>query len=468
MSADPLLRPGAPVDIHRPYEQELSDGTAPDLAIVIGGALAISTPAGQLPPWDPRIEALIGGADAPGEPTLAMAELESSFFDPRGFSGYPYPWGKAPVYGAVPGIAADLRHRGLSMLARANAHALDWGPEGMRATGAALDEAGLYHAGAGEREGLARMAAYTETADGGGRVALVAAALGFRPTTNALSEHGAAPGRPGVSALACALQRLVPADRLDELRRVSCYFRHPEDPARCDLSSPASAPIFALGSRFSVADTPAANYTSRCEFDGADSAALLRSLREARQDSDFVALLLGGSLPGHADAESSTPPPGLVQLAHAAVDAGAGIVAMTGGAGVGPIEIYRSGSGLVRPILYRTGYLYWSPAAAPPETPDSWQSILVRSRGTANELNVEIYPLDLRSSAGTEAGTPRLADREVSRAILGTVQERSASFGTKVQIEAYGDTLRGRIIVAPVVSAAAAAPAAAGGAEGRE
>jgi Bacterial capsule synthesis protein PGA_cap len=338
----------------------------------------------------------------------------------------------------------------------------------MRATGAALDEAGLYHAGAGEREGLARMAAYMETAGGAGRIALVAAALGFRPTTNALSEHGAAPGRPGVSALACDLQRLVPADQLDELGRVSCRFRHPEDPARCDLPSLASAPISALGSRFSVADMPAANYTSRCEFNDADSAALLRSLREARQDSDFVALLLGGSLPGYADTGSSTPPPGLVKLAHAAVDAGAGLVAMTGGAGVGPIEIYRPGSGLARPILYGMGYLYWSPAAAPRETPDSWQSMLVRSHATVNGLNIEIYPLDLRSAARNDAGTPRLADREAARDILGKVQDRSASFGTKVEIEAYGNTLRGRIVVVPGMPAAVAAPTAGGGAGGRE
>ncbi|WP_352542198.1 CapA family protein [Mesorhizobium sp. M0018] len=39
---------------------------------------------------------------------------------------------------------------GFNMVSRANSHTLDWGVEGVRETGRALEDNGIVHAGAGE------------------------------------------------------------------------------------------------------------------------------------------------------------------------------------------------------------------------------------------------------------------------------------------------------------------------------
>jgi poly-gamma-glutamate synthesis protein (capsule biosynthesis protein) len=49
-----------------------------------------------------------------------------------------------------PRAVADLRELGVDVVGRANNHAMDRGPAGMRTTGWLLDESGIDHAGAGE------------------------------------------------------------------------------------------------------------------------------------------------------------------------------------------------------------------------------------------------------------------------------------------------------------------------------
>ena len=446
-AADPALRGDAPVDANRPYGQELQTSAAVNLVLAVAGSLAVSTSTESLAAWDPRIAGILGGAAFPGVATVAIADLQATLFDPRAFAGYPYAWRDAPVFSAPPGIAADLKLRGLSMVARANGHALDWGIDGMRATSTALDEAGLLHAGTGEREGLARMATFLDDRRGAGRVALLSTALSFRPTTNALSPRGAAPGRPGVSALDSIAQHFVPEQQRDELRRMACRFQDPGDPAYCARLPPATGPVSAFGSQFGAASSASGNYTSGYNLNMIETASLLRYLREAKQHADLVALAVHGVLPGRMPPEAA-PTPALVQFAHAAVDAGADLVMVTGGTEIGPIEIYQRDAGAPRPIFYGMGYLYWSAAAAPRAAAAHLDSIIVRSNVTGSTMTVDIYPVNLRAAAGEPAGSPRLAEPQLARGILQRLQRLSATFGTDIHIDNYGDTLRGRITVA--------------------
>ncbi len=284
---NPGLRDDAPGDVNRPFAQELSSSAAPDLFLAIAGSVAVSSPLSQLPEWDPQVVAILNGAAFPGKTTVAVADLQSTLVDPASFLGFPYPWESRPVYRAPRGVAAALKERGLSMLGRANSHSLDWGIEGMRATGAALDEQALSHAGTGEREGLARMAAYLDEPGGKGRIALLSTATTYRPTSNALSFWGAAVGRPGISALEVDSTRIVPPQQRAELQRIACRFQYPKDTQRCG-QLPDSAAVSLFGSRFATATSAATrDYSSTFAMNSAQLASELHFVREAKQNSDL-------------------------------------------------------------------------------------------------------------------------------------------------------------------------------------
>ncbi len=180
------------------------------------------------------------------------------------------------------------------MLARANSHALDWGIEGMRATGAALDAAGVKHAGTGDREGLARTASFLEEPGGKGRIALLATATHFRPTTNALSAHGAAPGRPGISGIELLPLRLVPTQQRAQLQRIACRFQYPEDPQHCAQPDAPPATVSLFGSRFASGASTSEDYSSDYEINQVHIANELRC--GARSEAE---LRLGGPVANH-------------------------------------------------------------------------------------------------------------------------------------------------------------------------
>lgn len=444
-SADPGLRADAPIDANRPYAQELLHSAAPDLHLAVAGSLVITSPMAALPSWDPKIVEILNGRAFPGSTTVAVADLQTTLVDASAFPGYPYPWDAAPVYSAPPSIAAELRTHGLSMVARANGHALDWGIEGMRSTGAALDEAQLKHAGTGEREGLARMASFLDEPGGKGRVALLSTATSFRPTSNALSSRGATPGRPGISTLELAARRVVPARQRAELQRLACRFQHLEDAEHCDHLASSSAAVTLFGNQYSASSAASEDYTSEYELNSSQTANELRFVREAKQDADLVILAVSAGQQQRPGAPAPTA--ALVRLAHAAIDAGADVIMATGRPLLGPIEVYQSAGRPPRPILYGMGTLYRSPNATPTTgTAEVDDAIIVRSNVVGDTLTLEIYPVDLRA-AGGPAGVPHLADPQLGRTILERLQRLSEPFHTVIHTESYSATVRGSIVV---------------------
>jgi len=88
-------------------------------------------------------------------------------------------------------VSEALRNAGINVVSLANNHTLDFGPDGLADTRAALDAVGIAHMGAGPNLGEARRAVYKEVA--GLRVAL----LGYSVT---LPEHFyAGPSKPGTA-----------------------------------------------------------------------------------------------------------------------------------------------------------------------------------------------------------------------------------------------------------------------------
>ncbi len=419
------------------------------------GDLIISRPlsqyASQLPAFKSVLE-VIRGADA------LYGNLETTIFDARNFAGAPYSWDGDWTNSSVPAVAADLKAMGFDIVSRANNHSLDWGLEGMRATNRYLDEAGIVYAGVGEDRGLARAPQYLETTKG--RIALVSIASTFRPTTDALPRHGAAPGRAGLSALHVARTIVVPDAAMQALAKTDCaIFAH-----HCG-ETPASLELFDVKYRRGKA------FSYDYEMDAEDVAEILKSIRSARENADFVIV----SIHAHEctnGCDDTNQPRGagnfLKRLAHEAIDSGADLFVTTGNHNLGPIELYRSPLRGVRPILYGLGNFFWSDvqeplphdlfqgnrallAAAwqdPAKATDydltaplnresfahdfTFRSVIALSRFNGNQLaELRLYPVeDGYGERLTKSGIPRLVrDPGVAAAIFKQITDATLKFG---------------------------------------
>jgi poly-gamma-glutamate capsule biosynthesis protein CapA/YwtB (metallophosphatase superfamily) len=445
ITADPGIKPNAPLDPNRPLPQELLTSTNGNLLVVAVGSLTLSSPRGALPAFDPAVLSLLTGSDTPTASTVTVGDLETSILDVDTFKGYPYAWNDAPTLSAAPEVAGNLKASGFDLFARANGHALDWGIGGMQATSAALDSAGLIHAGTGMNDGLARSAQYYEEPRGRGRIALVSAATTFRPTSDALHAEGAAPGRPGVSGLEVDAVRLVSPDQLKQLQQVACKYEYYLQPHDCTPTSIATS-VTTLGSTFE-STTPSHYYTTDNRLNRVQAQDLLRFVREGREHADFLVVSLHADQVASARSNAPQTPQFLEGLAHAAVDSGADIVMNTGRATLGPIEIYSAHGRPPRPIFYGLGSFCWSPGLEPTGAdPKAMWSIITRTHIHDKELNVEIYPIDLSPDPTHPGGWPRLADKALATQILQRLIKLSAPYGTSITITASGSTARGSIL----------------------
>lgn len=186
-------------DSRRPLGAELEIGVSDGFRLAAVGDCIISRPISQLAGGD---KGFAGVIDLLGNADVVCGNLETPILRSDLDGAFPCSDAGDWTLRAESSVAGDLAAMGIRLVARANNHALDWAPAGMRETGRLLEASGISHAGTGEHRGAARAASYLET--GGGRVAMLSVTTTFRQTTDALPPRGAAPGRPGVSAAAAA------------------------------------------------------------------------------------------------------------------------------------------------------------------------------------------------------------------------------------------------------------------------
>ncbi|HZM35267.1 MAG TPA: CapA family protein [Burkholderiales bacterium] len=380
---------------------------------------------------------------------VAIGNLEGSAFDMRRFKGHPQAEFGGVLINGSPEAAADLRSLGLDVVSRANNHSLDWGVEGMRLTSETLDAAGIAFAGVGEDRAAARAPSYVDTPKG--RVALVSAASSYTDISRAAAPVGAAPGRPGVSALRTTRWALVTPEEAKVLRRI-----RDEAPGADHASVNDDPDQFELfGNDYRVADRRGFEY----ELRPVDRDEVLQSVREAKEAAGFVVLALHVHQPGNW---SEQPPDFLPRFARAAIDAGADQVVSHGPHRLRGIEIYKG-----KPIFYSLANfvfqldllgpisedLYERFDLDPSEVSDAefsrrwaarefggelwWRSVVAVSRfdkGVVSEIR--LYPIDL-DHAGRHGvrGVPRLASPALARTVLQDLRRLSAPFGTSVAIE---------------------------------
>ena len=451
-------------DPKRPLEQELATSVRDGFILGTVGDCITSRPLSQ---YAERDEGFAMVLKILAQSTALYGNMETSIVDIPEFKGYPYSWGGDWTLRAEPAVARDLAQMGFHILSRANNHAMDWGIEGMRETTRWLDAAGLVHAGVGEDRGLARMARYFESSKG--RVAIVSMASTYRPESAALQPQGAAPGRPGVSALKLRQITVVPADVMSALAKMAPELRalrEDELPARPAEEKPASGlpkTLSLFGTDFKLGDKAGYRY----EMDPVDLAEILKSIRLGKEHSDFLV----ATIHAHECSPCSFPslPAAFLQdLAHATVQAGADAFVATGIHHLGPIEIYKG-----RPIFYGMANFFWSDIQEPlpadlyqrnadklakafqfPERATdadlsnvlnvgsfsndlTFETVIAQSRFEHGQLaELRLYPADLGYGRKlTESGIPRLASAERALKILHRLQTISEPYGTRIQIE---------------------------------
>jgi poly-gamma-glutamate synthesis protein (capsule biosynthesis protein) len=449
--SDPTIKDQKLFDPKRPLSRELEMSVADGFKLTAVGDCIISRPLSQSMERD---ESFAKAIQILRDSDAAVGNLETTIVDINQFKGYPYSWDGDWTLLSEPQVAKDLATMGFDLFSRANNHAMDWGIEGMRETSRWLDDVGLIHAGSGENEGLARAARYFESKKG--RIAIVSMASSFRPTTDALSTLGAAPGRPGVNALKVKKITIVTSEMMTSLNK----FYQTVNPKE-EVNKQSKLSLF--GNEFEAGKS----FGYRYEMNPNDLAAIMRNIRSGKQNADFLI----ATIHSHETTDDSFPqqPAGFLKdLARASIDAGADIFLVTGHHHLGPIEIYKN-----KPIFYGLGNFFWGDIQEPlpadlhernleimreafqhvDRTTDADLTNVLNARAFANELTFQtmiaestfskgtateivLHPVDLGYGRKlTDSGTPRLATPEQATAILKRLQKISEPFGTTIEIQ---------------------------------
>lgn len=371
-----------------------------------------------------------------------------------------------------PELLADLKWLGINLVSCANSHSLNFGEEGLLLQNRYLDAAGIAHAGTGENLRQASSPTYVETANG--RLALIAATAHLPSESNrAAHQRVDFRGKPGVNPLGfrvtfsldrqafAALQRITTSLGFDrERRRTIQRGFH----SASELGTVEETEIDFRGDRYRLSDT--FDIATKCNT--RDVEENLRQIREARRQADFVVISLHnqdtiGRSWLHAErlTEIEHQPDFVTEFAHAAIEAGADLIAVHGPHMFMGVEIYRD-----RPILYSLGNFvmqnetlrhvpahhferfgldpYSTPAdffdartagdKGHPTTREFWESAVAFCRFENRKLSkLELYPIEMGfGRPRSQRGRPLLAEPERGKAILDRIVRLSATYGSRI------------------------------------
>ena len=346
-------------------------------------------------------------------------------------------------------LAADEKAMGIGMVSLANNHSMDWGDVGLRDTMRLHRSAGIITAGGGESLAEARQPGVLGTPKG--RVALISTASSFKANARANDALEMTAARAGISTLRTRTIHLVNEQQFASVRKLATELASPLKPA----PTPEATEITFEDEIYRLSRSQGLSY----EMELYDHAALLKSIRDAKLQSDLVVFTIHAhQSPTGDDDDTPQPPDFLVRLFHDAVDAGADVIMGGGPHSLRGIEIYKG-----RPILYGLGAFFIngdvemtqesalrvfpdaSGHAPPPEPPQrsvraggnpaSWYDgvVAITEFDGGQAKRVLLYPLDLGNTYDrTRRGIPHLAAPADAQRILKNLEQDSAPFGTRI------------------------------------
>jgi len=383
------------------------------------------------------------------EADAAALNLEINLFDMEMFEGWPEVENGGAWELGPPVAAHDLKEMGFDLFARANNHTTDYGVAGMRATNRLLDELGLVHAGTGENLGWASRPGYLETTKG--RIALIGLATTFTNMSRAGAARPEVPGRPGLNALRVTTRTEATPAALTQAAALAVALggRQPEAGAAVRV---AGATLY-----------PGPENRAVSSVEPEDTARILREIRNAADQADFVVVTSHSHEPGNS---ATAPDEWMREWAHACIDAGAVVYMIHGPHQLRGVEIYKG-----RPIFYSLGNFVFQNETIDPMPSDNYEGFDLPATALAKDLydarfrngttgfpsspvwyesvvalptfegkelvELRLYPIDLgQTRPRSQRGTPRLADAETGRKIIDRMAQQSAAFGTVIRYEA--------------------------------
>lgn len=416
LSATAVLAQAQQVDLSK---ARVADG----FVFAAGGDIFSRTPIANLGhPEVNKMLKLLQDAD------VAFANHEASGFDlpgPGNVTQAAQNGGGYPRF--TNALERDFKARGLDIVSMANNHAGDWGPEGLVATLAAVDAAGLVQAGAGASMTEARKPGVFYTPRG--NVAVIATASTFNPATQAADGTASIRPRPGISVLRARPVVELNADQMELMRRLSGAWWNPNSGVRND----PPGQVTVGGASFREGPGGKLSYL----VDEGDRKAVMESITEAKRNYDLVAF----SIHAHEVATTGSRASAaefLPELLHEAIDSGADLVVRHGPHILGGIEIYKG-----KPIFYSLSSLFFTfgsveqaqDAAHRARTGFYDNAVAHVEFKNGKPSVVRIYPLITVTDAGPAFGATKIARGEDARRILTTIERESAQWGTKIPIE---------------------------------
>ncbi|MDR0844259.1 MAG: CapA family protein [Tannerella sp.] len=366
-------------------------------------------------------------------------------------------------------ILDEFKWAGFNLFSVANNHSFDYGENGLRLSVKTIHEKGLVYAGAGENLALARAPKFLDTKHG--RVALIAISSTLLTGSWAGPQRKDLPGRFGINPLRYQTIYTVKPETLEVLREVASIGRpsRPGAPANNNNS-----PVRIGDNIYQAGDEPSVH----TEGNKQDVEELLGSIRDARQQADFVIVTI------HSHEGSPFTPSRsadfLVDFAHKAIDAGADLFGNHGPMDLRGIEIYKG-----KPIFYGIGNFAFDGHVQPAQPEERYEQaglpknsinsdlwVYSEPDGTDNPIyrpwrqesresavyelifspdgklkQIAIDPISLLWAKGpdaekkpetrafhTRAGVPGPASPEVAGRVFDRVIKQSAALGTKVTV----------------------------------
>lgn len=408
---------------------------------------------------------LIRGADA------AFTNLEMLFHDYETYASHA---SGGTYMRAAPALVNELTWAGFDMVARANNHTGDYGPDAMRLTTKYVAAAGLVQAGVGESLNEAREPRFLETAKA--RVALISAASTFPEHARAGRSRGDMPARPGLNPLRFTTTYVTTADGLAKLRDAveAAGFaggRGGGPPAGSGQGgrgasstgsgqgAPGPPALTVFGTRVIAGDKPGV-HTEPNKQDLDDIAAAVKG---AARMADYTIVTIHAHESVRGD--RTAPAEFLVTFARAMVDAGADLFVGHGPHVLRGIEVYKG-----KPILYSLGdFIFQNDTLdrLPSENyeqynlgaqatvadfnmrrygeddsrgfvadPLIWESVVAVPRFRGKQLvELALHPISLGfKKPAAQRGRPLFADPELGKKILGDLVKASEPFGTRIEV----------------------------------
>jgi poly-gamma-glutamate synthesis protein (capsule biosynthesis protein) len=399
---------------------------------------------------------------------VGILNLETLLHD---YEGYPAAQQPGIAMRAPPWAADELTWVGFDVFTAATNHAIDYSHGGMETTMDHLEERNVPYAGLGRTLADARAPAYIDTPSG--RVATVSACSTVTTGSEAGEQRPDAKGRPGIAPIRLSTRYLLPEDvhdvfveasealGLEELKRHQRDIGFPivkGDEFNFVVVGGDTHPVIGVGDEYAVRRDPDRN----------DIKAILRQIRAATRQADWVVASLHAHEGEGARSTEETVAPFIETFARECVDAGADAFIGHGSHCLSGIELYDGA-----PVFYSLGNFiaqnettdrlpadvysaYGLDRDALPADFFDWryghdngdrsgfrsdriyyESVLpVCEYEEGTLVGLELYPIELNlEGSRSRRGTPVIADSGTADRILERLAGLSDPYGTELAVE---------------------------------